>query len=38
MMHCGFESATIYDAFKSPRGAVSLAKAVASNRGGLGAS
>ena len=38
MMHCGFESATIYDAFKSPRGAVSLAKAVVSNRGGLGAS
>ena len=38
MMHCGFESATIYDAFKSPKGAVSLAKAVVSNRGGLGAS
>ncbi len=38
MMHCGFESATIYEAFQSPKGAISLAKAVVGNRSGLGAS
>ncbi len=38
MMHCGFESATIYDAFNSPRGAASLVKGVIGKRSGVGAS
>ena len=38
MMHCGFESATIYEAVKSPRGAASLAKGVFGSRTGIGAS
>ena len=37
MMHCGFESATIYDAIRSPRGAVSLAKGMMGKRVGMGA-
>ncbi len=37
MMHCGFESATIYDAFNSPGGAASLVKGLVGKRGGMGA-
>ncbi len=32
MMHCGFESATIYDAFARPRGAFALAKGLFGKR------
>ena len=38
MMHCGFESATIYDAFNGPKGAASLAKGMLGKGAGLGAS
>ena len=38
MMHCGFESAIIYDSLSSPRGAAALAKGVIGKRAGVGAS
>ena len=38
MMHCGFESATIYDAFGSPGGAASLISGLITNRARIGAS
>ncbi len=38
MMHCGFESATIYDALASPRRAASLVKGMIGKGAGLGAS
>ena len=38
MMHCGFESAIIYDAFSSPRSAADLAKGMVGKRAGVGAS
>ena len=38
MMHCGFESAIIYDAFSSPGSAADLAKGMVGKRAGVGAS
>ena len=38
MMHCGFESATVYEAIGSPRGAASLVRGMAGKRVGVGAS
>ena len=37
MMHCGFESAIIYDALGSPGGAASLVKGMVGKRAGVGA-
>jgi len=37
MMHCGFESATIYSAISSPVGAASLIKGLITKRSGVGA-
>jgi MoaA/NifB/PqqE/SkfB family radical SAM enzyme len=37
MMHCGFESATIYNAISSPVGAASLIKGLITKRSGVGA-
>ena len=36
MMHCGFESASIYDAFSSPRGAAALVNGVVGKHAGIG--
>ena len=37
MMHCGFESATIYNAINSPVGAAELMKGLITKRSGVGA-
>ena len=37
MMHCGFESATIYNAISSPVGVASLVKSLITKRSGVGA-
>ncbi|MSQ11602.1 MAG: adenosyl-hopene transferase HpnH [Dehalococcoidia bacterium] len=38
MMHCGFESATIFEAFKNPKDMMVMLKGIATQKSGVGAS